>query len=379
MKRKILHLQLLPLMSGVQRFSLLLLEGLPEDEYEIFVACQPGGEFVDAVQNRGWNYISLPMLRHPISILDLAAFFHLIYLFRKHHFDIVHTNSSKPGFLGRIAARIAGIPMIIHTNHGASFLPHHYPLEYRLYMLLDKLASRFCDYVVFVNHSERENYLRLGLVRPEQGLTIYNAVRSRGREVEESRSREVGQQSLTIGSTLRFSDQKNVIALTTYACKACARIPGLRFILLGDGVHYELCKAIVSSHQMSERILLPGWDSDIEPWLDFFDVFILYSRWEALPFSIIEAMEAGLPVIGSRIPSIMELVTEDVGWLVPLDDEPSFLAILDRIAQDPDVIPVKGQKALERVRMLCDYDAMVKAYRKLYENANGTQMTGSKG
>lgn len=384
MKRKILHLQLLPLMSGVQRFSLLLLEGLPADEYEIYVACKPGGEFVDAVLNRGWNYIPLPLLRHPIGVLDLFAFLHLILVCKKHKFDIVHTNSSKTGLLGRIAARIAGTPLIIHTNHGASFLPHQHPLIYRLYMHLDKLASHFCDYVTFVNHCERENYLRLGLVKPEQAVTIYNAIKSRGREVEESGSLEVVKsgslvvegsrgsdaakgQSLTIGSTLRFSDQKNVIALTTYACKACDLNPGLRFILLGDGEHYELCKAIVTSHHMTERILLPGWDSEVEPWLNLFDVFILYSRWEALPFSIIEAMHAGLPVIGSSIPSIMELVSEDVGWLVPLDDEAAFLATLQAVANDPATILKKGQKAREKVQLLCDYDTMVKAYRSLYE------------
>lgn len=384
MKRKILHLQLLPLMSGVQRFSLLLLEGLPADEYEIYVACKPGGEFVDAVQNRGWNYIPLPLLRHPIGVLDLFAFLHLILVCKKHKFDIVHTNSSKTGLLGRIAARIAGTPLIIHTNHGASFLPHQHPLIYRLYMHLDKLASHFCDYVTFVNHSERENYLRLGLVKPEQAVTIYNAIKSRGREVEGSSSLEVEEsgslvvegsrgsdaakgQSLTIGSTLRFSDQKNVIALTTYACKACDLNPGLRFILLGDGEHYELCKAIVASHHMTERILLPGWDSEVEPWLNLFDVFILYSRWEALPFSIIEAMHAGLPVIGSSIPSIMELVSEDVGLLVPLDDEAAYLATLQAVANDPATILKKGQKAREKVQLLCDYDTMVKAYRSLYE------------
>ncbi len=384
MKRKILHLQLLPLMSGVQRFSLLLLEGLPADEYEIYVACKPGGEFVDAVQNRGWNYIPLPLLRHPIGVLDLFAFLHLILVCKKHKFDIVHTNSSKTGLLGRIAARIAGTPLIIHTNHGASFLPHQHPLIYRLYMHLDKLASHFCDYVTFVNHCERENYLRLGLVKPEQAVTIYNAIKSRGREVEGSSSLEVEEsgslvvegsrgsdtakgQSLTIGSTLRFSDQKNVIALTTYACKACDLNPGLRFILLGDGEHYELCKAIVASHHMTERILLPGWDSEVEPWLNLFDVFILYSRWEALPFSIIEAMHAGLPVIGSSIPSIMELVSEDVGWLVPLDDEAAYLATLQAVANDPATILKKGQKAREKVQLLCDYDTMVKAYRSLYE------------
>ena len=113
--KKLLHLQLLPLLSGVQNFSLHLLAGLNPEEYEIHVASQPGGPLVQEVQRRGYTYHPLSQLRHPISWRDIPAFWQILRLCKKEGFDIVHTNSSKPGLLGRIAARIVGVPLIIHN------------------------------------------------------------------------------------------------------------------------------------------------------------------------------------------------------------------------------------------------------------------------
>lgn len=366
MKKRILHLQLLPLMSGVQKFSIHLLEGLPEDDYEVFVASRAGGLFVEAVQERGWNYLAIRSFRHPISAWDILSFIELFLLCRKYHFDIVHTNSSKPGLLGRIAARLAGVPLVLHSIHGTAFQPHQSRFVYRMYMMLEKLGNRFSDFTIFVNHSDRLKCLELRLLPEHKAITIYNALDSVAMLAKEPRKPE--QDSFVIGSTIRFSDQKNVINLTIAACKACHLNDLLKFIILGDGEHYSLCKSIVASHRLNERILLPGWDSDVAPWLKTFDAFILYSRWEAMPYSIIEAMHASLPIIGSDIPSIRELVNDSVGWLVPLDDEKALVSTMIAVAESPSTAVKKGTKAAQRVSELCDYSMMIEAYRKIYEN-----------
>ena len=363
MKKKILHLQLLPLMSGVQRFSLHLLDGLSMADYEIWVASKPGGEFVTAIEKRGWNYIPLPSFRHPVSPWDLVTFLHLLWLLRKHKFDIVHTNSSKPGLLGRIAATICQVPLILHTAHGTPYLPHQSPLVHWSYIQLEKLANRFCDKVIYVNNCDRLKAIELGVIPSDKALTIYNAMKEE--PVAERRERDTD--TITIGSTLRFSQQKNVLKLIPALCKAARKNAKLKFIILGDGDHLQLCRSIVASYRLSDRILLPGWDSDVEPWLKLFDVFILYSRWEAMPFSIIEAMYAGLPVIGSAIPSIAEFVNDEVGWLLPLDDEETLISTLVSIPEHPEVIRDRGKAALAWVNKISDYPTMVNSYREVYE------------
>ncbi len=365
MKKKLLHLQLLPLMSGVQRFSLHLLDGLPASEYDIYVACKPGGEFVDAVLERGWNYLPIKTLRHPISALDALAFVELLSIMRRYKFDIVHTNSSKPGLLGRLAARICRVPKIVHTIHGTSYQEFQSPGLQRFYMLMEKLGNRLGDFTVFVNNSDREKCLELGLAEASKAFSIFNAMVPESIPAPADKQRSPD--AVTIGSTIRFSEQKNVIALITAACKACHAEPRLRFIILGDGEHYALCRSIVASHRLNESIMLPGWDSEVAPWLALFDAFILYSRWEAMPYSIIEAMQTGLPVIGSAIPSISEFVDAQSGWLVPLYDEPALVSTLLEIARDPGQISIKGKYAREHIATISSYPNMVSAYRKLYE------------
>ena len=366
--KKLLHLQLLPLLSGVQRFSLYLLEGLDSREFEIWVACRPGGEFPEAVKRRGFHFISLPSFRHPISYTDFFTFLHLILIIKRYRFDIVHTNSSKPGLLGRLAARICKVPLIIHTAHGTPFQESQSKLKYRFFTFMEAWGNSLGHKTVFVNNSDRLNCLKLGLISEKKAYTVFNALPLMQSEILEqiANKRCLPEGEIIIGSTIRFSDQKNVISLITAACLACKQSIKLKFIFVGDGEHLELCKAIIRTHGLETRIILPGWDSEVIPWLKVFNAYVLYSRWEAMPFSIIEAMHSGLPVIGSAIPSISELVDNDCGYLVPLNDEPALARLFVRIASDFSPAWQKGQRAASKVKQLCSYQNMLSQYREHY-------------
>ena len=317
--KKILHLQLLPILSGVQNFSL-----------------------------------------------------HLLWIIKLGNYDIVHTNSSKPGLLGRLAARLLKVPLILHTCHGMPFQKGQPPLVYWLYVLLEKLANHWGDKTIYVNNSDRKTALKLGLISSDKALTIYNAIppvlQERLRQIGKARQDRIiaEQDSIIIGSTLRFSRQKNAVQVVISACKACLQNSRLKFIILGGGEQYFLCRQIVRSHGLSSRILLPGFDSEIAAWLEKFDVFILYSRWEAQPFSIIEAMHSGLPVIGSDIPSIAELVDSTTGYLVPLEHPEQLEKLLVQIALNYAPAKAKGLEGMRIVKTKCDYEQMVESYLKLY-------------
>jgi glycosyltransferase involved in cell wall biosynthesis len=366
--KKLLHIQLLPLLSGVQRFSLNLLEGLDRDEFDIWVAAMPGGELEQEVLKRGYNYLPLTCFCHPISWKDIFSFVQLLWLFNKHRFDIVHTNSSKPGLLGRFAARLCRVPLIVHTEHGTAFQEGQSPLAYRFFAFMELLGNRFGHQIVFVNHCEREKCIVMHLLPAAKASTIYNAIPPalslQLRQI--AGQRKLPDTELIIGSTLRFSTQKNVIRLVTAACKACLAEPKLRFILLGDGEHLALCKTIVRSYGVGTQVLLPGWDNDIVPWLKLFNAFVLYSRWEAQPFSIIEAMSAGLPVIASDIPALRELVHEDSGYLVALDDDSTLEHLFVELARNFQPAFNKGQHAARLINELCSYHDMVASYTALY-------------
>ncbi len=369
--KKLLHIQLLPILSGVQNFSLHLLDGLPRDEYQISVASSPGAPLRDEVLRRGWNYIPVPALRHPISVMDTVAFWQILRIIKQGGFDIVHSNSSKPGLLGRIAATIAKVPLVIHTCHGTPFQQNQHFLRYTLFAFLDGLANRFCHRVVFVNHSERIHCVKMGLLPENKAITIYNAIPKSLATlldaIAEDRKSKTDQEEFVIGSSLRFSTQKNVLATISAACFACRENSCLRFIFLGDGEYLQLCRQIVHSHSLNHRILLPGWESDISKYLARFDAFVLYSLWESQPFSIIEAMRAGLPIIASDIPALRELVDDSSGWLVPLHDGKALSKVFSGVSSQPGEAFTKGIAAHQRIISLCDHTRMLASYRAIYE------------
>ncbi|MFO7660762.1 MAG: glycosyltransferase [Candidatus Cloacimonadaceae bacterium] len=370
MKKRILHIQLLPLLSGVQNVMLHLLQGLDPDEFEIYVACQPGGPLVEAVKIRGYHYLPLPLLKHKISPLDAVILGQLFFLCRKYRFDIVHTHSSKPGLLGRIAARLAGVPLVMHTGHGAPFHSVMPEVEQRFYLELERLGALFCHKMVFVNNYHREFYLQHKLISADKALTIYNALEPELQtEIEQlckpKRSRK---KIITIGSLLRFSAAKNIVMTVNAAIKVCQQRSDVQFIFVGDGELLELCRMMVRTNQLEDRILLPGWQNDTAVQLSGFDAFLHYSNYEGLPVSIIEAMYAGLPIIGSDISPIAELVDETSGWLIKPGQLDLLVAELHKIIDARDCYKEKGEAGRKKIRELCSYENFLSGYLSLYRN-----------
>ena len=368
MKKKILHIQLLPLLSGVQNVMLHILAALDPEEYDIYVASRPDGPLVEEVIKHGYTHIPLPLLKHAISPWDIVVLIQLMFLCRKHRFDIVHTHSSKPGFLGRIAAKIAGVPMVIHTGHGAPFHDGQSLLTQWIYKKLEKTGALFCDKMVFVNHSHRLYYIQHNLIKPAKAITIYNALNPILLKQIESYATHKPHNSdiVTIGSILRFSTQKNIIETIAAAIRVCLARNDVNFIFVGDGEYYNLCNMMVQTHKLGDRIFLPGWQSNPALWLSKFDVFMLYSLYEGLPLSIIEAMYAALPVICSRIPSNAELVDDSNGWLIHLEQPKVLEAELHNIIDAKDSYRQKGESGKSKAMELCSYENFIAAYLEIY-------------
>ncbi len=345
-----------------------ILEGLDPQEYDIYVASKPGGAMVDEVLKRGYHYLPIPLFRHAISWLDFIVFFQLVIVFRKYRFDIVHTHSSKPGLLGRIAAKLAGVPLIIHTGHGAPFFTGQPHLTYTFYKTMERIGALFCDKLVFVNHTHRLYYINQHMIPIHKAVTIYNAINPELLQQIESAvlKKKDRNDIVTIGSIFRFSRQKNIIMTISVAIKVCKKRNDVQFVFVGDGEYFELCRLMVDSNQLQDRIILPGWQSNTAGWLAGFDAFMLYSLYEGLPMCIIEAMHATLPIIGSDIPSIAELVDNTNGWLIPSEQPLQLESELHKIINAKDSYRQKGLNGKNKARNICSYESFIHGYKSLY-------------
>ena len=377
-KKRILHIQLLPLMSGVQRMMLLLLDSLDKEEYEFFVLSKPGGPLIKKLEESGYRYLPVNSLRRSLSLWDLVAFVNIYLLCKRYKFDIVHTHSSKTGFLGRIAARLAGVPKIIHTVHGFPYHSHQPFYARYLYMFLESIAGHFCDKIVIVNEFERYEAKRKRIIQAYKMQTIYNGINvdpkvkfrkygGDGLLIKPAKTMSELRDSFVIGTIARFTTAKNIVNLTKIAVRVCLRNPTIKFVFVGDGELFETCSKIVSDAQMEGRIILPGWQTNIEEWLVNFEVFCLFSYWEGLSISILEAMSWCLPVIASSIKGNNEIVTRDTGLLLDVDNHEEVIDTLVSLPHRPNDLNNWSKNTLTRIEENFSLQQFVKQYKSLYD------------
>ena len=357
------------------RFDCTLLTG-PETGVE--------GELHTESRARGIRVIVEPSLVRRLSPWhDFVAVWKLWRTIRRGRYDVVHTHSSKAGIVGRIAARLAGVPVIVHTAHGWGFNRHQPWYAYWLYVWLERLCARFTSAIVVVGTSNRDEGLALGIGRADQ----YRLIRS-GIEVatyrDTSISREEARQRLglpldafVVGSVGRFCEQKAPLDLLA-AFEAVARQhPRARLVFVGDGPQAAELQAAIAWAHLGDRVHLAGLRRDVPELLRAFDVFALASRWEGLPRVFPQALAAGLPIVATRVAGAPDAVVPgETGWLVEVGDIEGLATRLRELAEDPAQARRMGQAGLARVeefsarRMV---DQLADLYQELAtRNGNGS-------
>jgi len=359
---RILHIQLLPLLSGVQNVMLNILAGLDKNKYDIYVISRSGGPLVDKLKELNIKHLPVNSLKRDFSFWDFIAFIDIFKLCKKYDFDIVHTHSSKSGFIGRIAARMAGVPKVIHTSHGYPFNKFQPLLVQILYKLCEAFAGLFCDYMVFVNNADREIAVSSNLISKQKALTIYNGI-----AVPATFERQTKDKEFIIGSSFRFWEQKNPIQTIKVAIAVCKRVEQIKFIFLGDGELLSECKKLVLDAGLEDRITFPGWQKDVMQWLKKFDIFLLYSKWEGLPISILEAMSIGLPIVASDINGNNELVSEQNGLLFKLNEVDKLIETLISLPKRKEELILWGNQSQLIVEKKFSLKKFINSYKSIYD------------
>ena len=368
-KIKICHVQLLPLLSGVQNMMINLLDYLDKTEYEITVISAPNGPMIEKLHEMRIRHVTFPNLIQKINLHDIRFFFQFYKFFRKERFDIVHTHSSKTGFMGRIAAKFAGVKIIIHTIHGFPFHPFQSAPVRLFYQNLERIAGLFCDRAVSVNDHERELAVDKYLVNKKKIVTICNGIQSLASQNPVQRE-ELGidKNDIIVGSVSRFSEQKNIINLIKVAIDIVKDESGITFIFIGDGEYFSDAQQLVQTAGAEDNIRLMGWKSNTADWYEIFDIVILYSKWEGLSLTILEAMSMKKPIIASDIKGNNELVNEGInGYLIKVGDHKNLTKKV--LSLSKDLLTQKKFGAESYKIFLEDYtlDRFVESYKELYQ------------
>ncbi|MEP6892296.1 MAG: glycosyltransferase family 4 protein [Gaiellaceae bacterium] len=363
--------------GGAVWVVLSYVEALQEHGCEVTV-CTSVEPVAEVFRGAGCEILSIPEMTRDINPpRDLLALIKLTKICRKGRFDVVHTHTSKGGFIGRAAARLAGVPIVFHTAHGFAFHESSSPVAVAVYTRLERLASRWSDRVLTVSDFHRHWAITERLAAPERIVTVRNGV-SRSRLVVARDRRDfrgelgVEASDVLLVSVGRLATQKGLGTLLQALPKLLRRGVRARLVLVGEGPLRSALEEQITATALTATVSFLGFRSDVGDILNASDIVIAPSLWEGLSISVLEAMASGKPIVATNIGSNLELLEDGVsGLLVPPNDPERFADAILTLALDPDAASRYGAAARERFELgfteRAMKDALWAAYRSLLE------------
>ena len=359
MRPRILFVVTLAETGGAQTYVATLLAPLTE-RFDVAVAAHGEGPLREASRAAGVRFVPLKNVRRPLSLWrDPLGLLELLGILRRERPHIVHVNSAKAAALGRLAAWLAGTPVRIYTVHGWAFLAHGGPAS-TLYRWAERLLRPLTTVTVCVADSERRAGLAAGTCDERTTVVVHNGVDSSRARVAEAHSGTP--RLVTVG---RLQAPKDALTLV----RALAAVQGSPFELLvvGDGPDRPSIEEEVRRLGLERAVELVGQRDDVPELLATADLFVLSSRSEGLPLSILEAMAAGLPVVASGVGGIPEVVVDgETGLLVPPGDPQRLAAAVEQLLVNASLRRRFGEAGRRRVAEHFDLASTHRAHLNLY-------------
>ena len=326
------------------RYETLLVHGLARESGMTAAEAQAVAARTQAAAERGVRFIRMSSLVRRISPLrDITAFAVLLWHIRRLKPDIVHTHTSKAGILGRLAARLAGVPHIVHTPHGHVFYGHFGRPAATLFLTVERRFARFTEKIVALTAHERRDYLDLKVGRPPDLLTIPSGVDLDPFEVDLS-DPAAKKASLGLNPARRlvgFAGWLLPIKGPMHLLNAMSAVwenhPDATLVFVGKGAMEAELRRKVDRLGLNGRVKFLGWRNDLHEIMPLFDVFVLPSLNEGMGRVLVEAMAAGRPIVASRVGGIPDLVHHGVnGLLAPPRDEMKLAESIARLLSHPE-------------------------------------------
>jgi glycosyltransferase involved in cell wall biosynthesis/ribosomal protein S18 acetylase RimI-like enzyme len=370
-------------LDATVRFLLMAqLTRLRDEGYEV-AAISASGPWVRDLEAEGIRHVDWPhVTRAWDPAADARAFRALLAILRRERFDLVHTHNPKPGVMGRVAARMAGVPCVVNTIHGLYASPEDPPGRRMAILAAERLAARCSDLELFQSAEDLAWARSIGLVRRSRSALLGNGVdlvRFDPKAVSAERAAAVREElgippgAVVVVTVGRLVAEKGYRDLVTAAEAVRHADPEARFVAVGPGDPAK-SDAIPTSElaRARELVLFTGWRDDVRDLLAATDIFVLPSWREGVPRSAIEAAAMGLPLVLSDIRGCREVARDGrEGFLVPPRDPGSLASAILRLAEDADLRRRFGGAARERAVERFDErrvtDTLVHRYRRLVE------------
>ena len=349
-------------LGGAEQVVLRLAAGLDRRRFEPMICClNTPGPFADDAARRGIRVVAL----HKRGPLDLAIVSRLVTLMRAQRVSVVHAHLWGANFWGRIAARLARVPVVIAHEHGMQ------PWRGSFHFFADRYLARMTDRILFASSQVRQFYIEHRGAEPTKCRVIPNGVACNGVAANREALRQAhgwAARDRIVLSVGRLSPEKGYEDLLRAFAAIDGQASNAHLVLVGDGPQRQFLHELHLQLGLRGRVTFAGIQHDVGQWLAGADLYVQPSRREGLPLALLEAMAVGIPVIATSVGDVGQLITDrQDGYLVPAENPTALAAKLDELLGTLDRQRPLIDAAKRLVRATYSEQQMIRAVESVYE------------
>lgn len=359
--------------GGAQRYVYSLATSLSKDKYDVFAIVGDGNTLKRKLEEKGVRVYELNSLKRNISVIsEIKSSFNMLKIIQNEKPDVLHLNSPKAAGFGCVAGKLCDTSKIIQTIHGWSFNETRGIIAVTFIRFFSWLTVMLCHKTIVIAEKEKEQVLKMPFVNKDKIVLIKN-----GLEKIEFRDRESAQKDLLF--RMGKIDVGDVLWLGTiselhknkglrYAILALENLhKPFIFIVIGEGEEREGLEKLIREKHLENKIFLVGFMENANQYLKAFDIFTLTSTKEGLPYSILEAGLAELPVVASSVGGIPEIIEGGInGVLVEKGNPAKITQAIDYLINIKDQRKILGGKLREKVEKDFSVEQMLEKTLRLY-------------
>jgi len=372
-KRRVLYIITKSVWGGGNRYVFDLATSV-KNEYRVFVAAGGRGRFYQEISKTNIPYFNINNFQRNINpFKDIFAFFEILSLILQLKPDIIHANSPKAGGIAGLAGWIYKSfshkkTNLIYTPHGWAFLEDRPQWQISLIKFFSRLTCLFYDKIICVSEYGRKAAIKEKIAPKGKLVTIHNGIRNISfLPKEEARKKLIKKTSpLVIGAIAEWTKNKGLF----YLLKAVKDINrGFDLILIGSGENPDKEKMynFIKKHNLT-NVHLVEWIDNAASYLKAFDIFVLPSIKEGLPYTILETMKAEVPVIASNVGGIPEMIQDGInGILVKPKNSQELAEKINYLIDNPNKARKMTQKAKEKAEKEFGLERMIEKTKRIYD------------
>lgn len=352
---RLLHLVISLEVGGLERVLVNHIRHADRKRFDVSVVCLAGrGRLATEIEAEGVPVYALDVHGRGLG----RGVRRLVAELRRLKPDVIHTHNLSAHLLGATAARVAGVPVIVHTKHG-----RYGALSWRRALGM-RIASGLSSVVVPVSEDCAREALSSEGVSPRKIRVIHNGVDVETLTPGDRFTRAPGSRAVSVG---RLAEVKDYPTLLRAARQVSDALPAFRLDLVGDGPERASLERLRSELDLDRQVTLLGERHDVPMRLQAADVFVLSSTSEGLSLGLLEALAAGLPIVATQVGGNAEIVTDgETGRLVPPENPGALAAALLDLLTDPARLSAMGRAARHRAEERFDLSKVVARYESLY-------------